>query len=74
MEGLSEFAMNVQRGDHFLTMDVEKGYRLLRLHPLMRDWFIFRYNGRYYQCVALPFGWGRLPLWFTQLMAISLEN
>ena len=49
MEGLSEFAMNVQRGDHFLTMDVEKGYRHLRLQPLMRDWFIFRYNDRYYQ-------------------------
>lgn len=24
----------------------------------MRDWFIFRYGGRYFQCIALPFGWG----------------
>lgn len=26
MDNLAEFAMNVQQGDHFLSMDVEKGY------------------------------------------------
>lgn len=40
----------------------------------MRKWFIFRYGGRYYQCVALPFGWGRSPLWFTRLMAPFLAK
>lgn len=49
-------------------MDVVQGYRQFRLHTLMRDWFIFKYEERYYQCVTLPFGWGRFPLWFTQLM------
>lgn len=34
----------------------------------MRDWFVFHYHGRYFRCVALPFGSGRSPLWFTQLM------
>ena len=69
METLTEFAMSVQPKDRMISMDIEKGYRHLRLHPSMRDWFIFRYDGRYYQCVALPFGWGRSPLWFTRLMA-----
>ena len=69
METLAEFAMQVQPGDHMLSMDVLKGFRHFRLHPDMRNWFIFRYTGRYFQCVALPFGWGRSPLWFTQLMA-----
>lgn len=69
METLSEFAMSVQPEDHMISFDIEKGFRHLRLHPAMRDWFIFRYDGRYYQCVALPFGWGRSPLWFTRLMA-----
>lgn len=69
METLGEFAMSVQPGDHMLSMDIQKGFRHLRLHPAMRDWFIFRYAGRYFHCVALPFGWGRSPLWFTRLMA-----
>lgn len=68
MESISEFAMSAQQGDHFLSFDITNGYRHLRLAPAMRDWFIFRYNGQYYQCVALPFGWGRSPVWFTQLL------
>lgn len=68
MESLSEFATGIQKGDHFLSMDIEKGYRHFRLSPVMRDWFIFKYLGHYYQCVTLPFGWGRSPLWFTRFM------
>lgn len=68
MESLSEFAVELQRGDHFISMGMYKGCRHFRLAPAMRDWFIFRYAGRYYQCIALPFVWGRSPLWFTQLM------
>lgn len=69
MESMTEFAMQVEEGDYFVSMDVEKGYRHLRLHPSMRKWFLFRYAGRYYRCVALPFGWGRSPLWFTQFIS-----
>lgn len=68
MDSIARFAMDLQQGDHLLSMDIAKGYRHFRLHPTMRDWFLFRWEGRYYQCVALPFGWGRSPLWFTQLM------
>ena len=42
MESLAKCASDIQKGDNFLSMDVEKGYRHLRLHPDMRDWFIFR--------------------------------
>ena len=58
LEVLSEFAMNVQRSDFFMIMDIEKGYLHMGLHPTMRDWFIFRYAGRYFKYVSLPFGWG----------------
>jgi len=69
MESISEFAMDIQRGDHFISMDIKGGYRHFRLAPTMRDWFLFRYEGRYYCCTALPFGCGKSPLWFTQMMA-----
>lgn len=69
MESLPEFAMQIQQVDHFISFDLKKGYRHFRLHPDKWDWFIFRYKGRYYQCAALPFGWGRSHMWFTQLTA-----
>lgn len=74
MESLPEFACNIQKNDHFMSFDIQKGYRHFRLAPAMRNWFIFRYEEEYYQCIALPFGWGRSPLWFTQLMAVFVQD
>lgn len=68
METLWEFASSIGSKDYMMSMDVYKGYRLLPLHLTMRDWFIFRYNGTYYQYIALPFVWGSSPLWFTEVM------
>jgi hypothetical protein len=50
-----------------ISFDIQAGYRHFSISPAMRDWFVFHYQ-RFYRCVALPFGWGRSPLWFTQLM------
>jgi hypothetical protein len=40
----------------------------------MRDWFLFRYEGCFYRCIALPFGWGRSPMWCTQLMVPMIRR
>lgn len=74
MDSISAFVMQIKKGDHFLSIDNVKGYRHFLLHTAMRDWFIFHWEGTLYQCVALPFGWGRSPLWFTQLMAVFMEQ
>jgi Reverse transcriptase (RNA-dependent DNA polymerase) len=50
-----------------VSFDIQAGYRHFRLAPQMRNWFLFRYNGHFYRYIALPFGWGRGPMWFTQL-------
>lgn len=58
-----------------MYMDIEKVYRHLRQKLAMRDWFLFKYDGRYYQCVSLPFGWRRSPEWFTDLICpLAQEN
>lgn len=67
-ETLTALSLQIGRQDHMVSFDVRSGYRHLRLAPRMRDMFLFRYGGRFYKCVALPFGWGRSPLWFTSLM------
>ena len=70
MESLSEFAIEMQKGDQFIYVDIQKGSRQFRLHPPIRDWFVFRYSDKYYQYVVLPFGCGRSILWFTMPIAI----
>ena len=68
METLTEFGQSLEQGDHMFSWDVKSGYRHFRLAPHMRDYFLFHYNRRFYRCIALPFGWGRSPLWFTELL------
>jgi hypothetical protein len=68
METLPEYALELEHEENMVSFDIQEGYRHFRLAPQMRDWFLFRYDGRFYRCIALPFGWGRSPMWFTQLM------
>ena len=73
METLPAYAIGLKRGDDMISFDVKSGYRHLRLAPCMTDWFLFQYDGKFYRCIPLPFGWGRSPMWFTRLMAPFLR-
>jgi hypothetical protein len=68
METLPSFGLSLCKNDYVMTWDIKAGYRHFYLHPLMRDFVEFRYYGRYYRCIALPFGWGRSVIWFVKLM------
>jgi hypothetical protein len=74
METLPAYALELQKGDHMISFDIQSGYRHFRLAPHMRDMFLFRYAGRFFQCVALPFGWGRSPMWFTKLLRPKVQH
>ena len=54
MDTLQYFACQLQGGDVLMSWDIKSGYCHFYLHPRMRDFFLFRYNGRYYSCIALP--------------------
>ena len=58
METLQSFATQLQGGDTLMSWDVKSGYRHFYLHPCMRIFFLFSYDGRCYCCITLPFGWG----------------
>lgn len=68
METIPSFAVELQKGDTLMSWDIKSGYRHFYLHPDVRDFFVFRYGGRYFRCIALPFGWGRSVLWFPKLL------
>lgn len=74
METIPSFALEMERDDFMFSFDIKAGYRHFYLHPSMRDYFMFRYENRYFRCIALPFGWGRSPLWFTKFMRPLVEH
>jgi hypothetical protein len=57
-----------------VPFDIQAGYRHFLLALQMRDWFLFRYDGRFYRCIVPPFGWGRSPMWFTQLLVPMVQE
>lgn len=69
MDNLTEFLMSVHPEDHMISFYIEKGVPHLGIHPTIRDWIIFHYDGQYYQFVSVPFGWGHSPLRFTRLVS-----
>lgn len=68
METLQSFASQLQERDMLTSWYIKSGYRHFYLHPGMRKFFLFRYDGRFDGCIALPFGWGRSMLSFTKLL------
>lgn len=68
METMPAFALDLEQGDILMSWDFKAGYRYMYLHPAMRDSFLFRYQGTYYRCLALHFGWGPMVLWLTKLL------
>jgi hypothetical protein len=68
MATLQSFPLDLEREDHLLSFDVKSEYRHFRLAAEMWQYFLFHYDEPFYKCVALPFRWGRSPLWFTELM------
>jgi hypothetical protein len=67
-ETLPGFALNMVKNDYLMSWDVKSGYRHFYLHPRMRDYFLFKYDARFYRRIVSPFGWGRSVLWFKKLM------
>lgn len=68
METLESFALDLKSNDHLFSFDIAKGYHHFRLHPAIRNWFIFRLENKYYRCIALPFGWQLSPAYFIKIM------
>ena len=74
METLKSFATQMQGGDTLMWWDIKSGYRHFYLHPRMREFFIFRYEGLFYRCIALPFGRVHSVLWFTKLLRPLVQH
>jgi hypothetical protein len=47
---MPEYALKLEQGEKMASFDIQAGYRHFRLAPKMKDWFLFRYDGRFYRC------------------------
>lgn len=68
MEDLGAVAAQLQEGDQLLSYDLEQGYYHVELHPSIRQFFGFQFEGQYYMWNVLPFGLSTAPLVFTKVM------
>lgn len=65
---LESNAPQLKKEDQLISFDLESGYHQFRLHPTMRKWFVVKFAGRWFQYVALPFGWRLSGYWFVRLV------
>jgi Reverse transcriptase (RNA-dependent DNA polymerase) len=68
------FSVSMRRHDKMLSMDLRSGYKHIRLHPAMRDYFVVPVNlmddtVKYFRYLILPFGWSRSGYWFSRLVS-----
>lgn len=40
----------------------------------MVDYFVFEFDGEYYQCLAIPFGWGPSAALFCQFLRFFVSH
>lgn len=52
MEKPAEFSAQAEEVDHFISFDVKSGYHHFCLHPSIRNFFLFHWEGRYFRCIA----------------------
>jgi hypothetical protein len=68
LEKAAEFAAEVEKEERLISFDIKAGHRHFLLHPSIRNFFLFHYGGRYFRCIALPFGWSLAAFWFVNLL------
>lgn len=64
---LEEVLVDIRKNDYLLSWDFKSGYNHFRLHPSMRKLLLVNFMGRFFQNIALPFGWGPSGYWFIKI-------
>lgn len=68
LEDNKTVASLIQRNCSMATLDLQDAYLLVPIHVAYRKYFRFRFGGKYYQYVGMPFGLNIAPYIFTKIM------
>ena len=73
MSNLAEAQKLIHKDDWMCTLDLEKAYWHVPIHPQSRKFLCFRFQNSGYVFNVLPFGLSVAPYWFTRIMVPFLN-
>ena len=73
MEGLNVARLTLRRGDWLFKVDIKDAFFHVPVHPGLRDWLRFKWQGCHYHFSALPFGLSASPRAFTKVLREALR-
>ncbi len=68
MEGVNTLRYTVRQGDWLAKIDLKDAYFSVALNPSQRKFFCFKWKGKVFQYVSMPFGLGPAPRVFTKIL------
>lgn len=68
MVTMPEILKMINPGDWMTSVDIEKAYWQIPIHPQFRKFFQFRVGNRGFQFQVMPFGLSTAPYWFTRVI------
>ena len=68
MEGLESLRSLVRPNDWMAKIDLKDAYLAVPVNIELQKFLRFVWEGKYYQCVAMPLGLSSAPMTFTKLM------
>lgn len=73
MEGIHCVKDMIQKGDFMIKLDLSDAYLTVPIHQDYQKYLQFRWEGKTYQFLSLPFGISIAPLIFTKLMKVPIS-
>ena len=68
MEGVNTLRHIIRQGDWLAKVDLKDAYFSVALNPAQRKFFCFKWRGKIFQYVSMPFGLGPAPRIFTKIL------
>ena len=68
MVSMPEILKMISPGDWMTSVDIEKAYWQVPIHPHFRKFFQFRIDDKGFQFQVMPFGLSTAPFWFTTVI------
>ena len=68
LEDLRTATKLISEGDFMISIDLQDAYLLVPVHPDHQRFLMFKFKGRYYKFICLPFGLCSCPYVFTKIL------
>jgi hypothetical protein len=74
MEGVSTVKQLNRKGDFMAKLDFKDAYLTIPVYPEHRAWLCFKWGGKTFEFVSLPFGLSSAPWAFTKILRPAIAH